>query len=180
MLTRKSALGLLVGAALTATIFAASTAAQKPAVTVGDFAVQLSKALGKPVSNQRAAVDSLKSLGVQVGTDLNAGLTEGAAARILTELGVRTMTSRPDGSVSDGRADQLATLAGSSAIESSTVPDSIGLPTQCLELRNRGMCNDCCNAAVGCDPSTGCGSTCAKFCKSVLPPGKSSPDEPQP
>src|SRR5438034_4525383 len=78
MLTRKSALGLLVGAALTATIFAATTGAQKPAVTVGDFAVKLSKALGKPVTDQRTAVDSLKSLGVQVGSNLNAGLTEGA------------------------------------------------------------------------------------------------------
>jgi len=180
MLTRKSALGLLVGAALTATIFAATTGAQKPTVTVGDFAVKLSKALGTPVTDQRAAVDSLKSLGVQVGSNLNAGLTEGAAARILTELGVRTSTSRPDSPVSEGRADQIAAVAGMNASASSPAPDAIGLPTQCLELRNRGQCVNCCDAAVGCDPTTGCSSPCAKFCQTVLPPGKSSPDEPQP
>ncbi|OLD63367.1 MAG: hypothetical protein AUI47_09350 [Acidobacteria bacterium 13_1_40CM_2_68_5] len=180
MLTRKSALGLLVGAALTATIFAATTGAQKPTVTVGDFAVKLSKALGTPVTDQRTAVDSLKSLGVQVGSNLSAGLTEGAAARILTELGVRTSTSRPDSAVSAGRADQLAAVAGMSTSAASAVPDAIGLPTQCLELRNRGQCNDCCDAATNCDPHTQNCSGCAKFCQTVLPPGKSSPDEPLP
>jgi len=177
MLTRKSALALLVGAALTATIFAATTGAQKPAVTVGDFAVKLSKALGNNVSDQRTAVSNLKALGVQVGSDLNAGLTEGTAARIMSELGVKTTTTRPDSAVTAGRAGQLASLAGMNANASSVVPDSIGLPTQCLESRNRGQCNDCCTAATGC--VTNC-NACAKFCQSVLPPGKSSPDEPQP
>ncbi len=180
MLTRKSALGLLVGAALTATLFAATTGAQKPAITVGDFAVKVTKALGTPVTDQRAAVASLKSRGVQVGDNLNTGLTEGTAARILTELGIRTTTTRPDSVVSAGRADQLAAVAGMNASAASTFPDAIGLPTQCLELPNRGQCVNCCDAAVGCDPTAGCSSPCAKFCQTVLPPGKSSPDEPQP
>ncbi len=177
MLTRKSALALLVGAALTATIFAATTGAQKPAVTVGDFAVKLSKALGNKNTDQSTAVNNLKSLGVQVGSDLNAGLTEATAARIMSELGIKTTTTRPGSFVSEGRADQLAGVAGLNSTGTSVVPDSIGLPTQCLEQRNRGQCNDCCNAAIGC--TVNC-NACAKFCQSVLPPGKSSPDEPQP
>jgi len=177
MLTRKSALALLVGAALTATIFAATTGAPKPAVTVGDFAVKLSKALGNKATDQSTAVNNLKSLGVQVGSDLNAGLTEGSAARILSELGIKATTNRPNSAVTAGRANQLASLAGLNTTASSVVPDSIGLPTQCLEQRNRGQCNDCCNLATGC--TVNC-NACAKFCQSVLPPGKSSPDEPQP
>ncbi len=180
MLTRKSALGLLVGAALTATLFAATTGAPKPAITVGDFAVKVTKALGKPATDQRSAVNSLKSLGVQVGTNLGAALTEGTAARILTDLGIRTTTTRPDSPVSTGRADQLASVAGMNASAASAVPDSIGLPTQCLELRNRGQCVDCCDAAINCNPATQNCSPCAKFCQTVLPPGKASPDEPQP
>ncbi|OLC54111.1 MAG: hypothetical protein AUH92_04655 [Acidobacteria bacterium 13_1_40CM_4_69_4] len=180
MLTRKSALALLVGAVLTATLSAATTAARKPAITVGDFAVKLTKALGNPATDQRAAVASLKSLGVQVGSDLSAGLTEGAAARILGELGMRTTTTRPDNPLSAGKADQLAALAGLTASPASPVPDNISLPTACLELRNRGQCDTCCTnylASIGVSTDT---NACAKFCHSVLPPGQSSPDEPQP
>lgn len=162
---------------MAAAAFAATGEVQKPAVTVGDFAVKLTKALGKPATDQKTAVETLKSLGVQVGGDLSAGLTEGVAARILGDLGLRTAITRSDGPVSDKKADQLASLAGVGA--GSKLPTGTPLPTQCLEERNRGQCENCCHAALaaaGIVDNKGC----TVFCKSVLPPGKSSPDEPQP
>jgi len=94
MITKRSALVVLIGALLSASALAAVSGVQKPAVTVGDFAVKLTKALGKPATDQRAAAEALKSLGVKVGNDLGAGLTEGVAARILGELGLRTTAIR--------------------------------------------------------------------------------------
>ncbi|OLC54112.1 MAG: hypothetical protein AUH92_04660 [Acidobacteria bacterium 13_1_40CM_4_69_4] len=179
MMTKKSALVLLIGAVLIATAFAATSGVQKPAVTVGDFAVKLTKALGKSATDQRTAAAALKSLGVQIGNDLGAGLTEGVAARILGELGLRTTAGRPDGPVSVRQADQFAALAGLGASASSGLPASTALPIQCLEERNRGQCENCCKdalAAQGIVDNNGC----TVFCHAVLPPGKSSPDEPQP
>jgi len=179
MITKKSAVVLLISAVLAVSVFAATSGVQKSAVTVGDFAVKLTKALGKPATDQRAAVEALKSLGVKVGNDLDAGLTEGVAARILGELGLRTTASRPDSPVSGKKADQFAALAGLSAAASSGLPSSTPLPTQCLEEKDRGQCINCCHdalAAQGVVDNNGC----TVFCHAVLPPGKSSPDEPLP
>jgi len=176
---KRLALVLLIGSVLGATVFAATSGVQKPAVTVGDFAVKLAKALGKPATDPRAAAETLKSLGVQVGSDLGAGLTEGAAARMLGELGLRATTNQADSPVTAKKADQLASLAGLGNGGASKLPASTPLPTQCLEQRNRGQCENCCHdalAAAGVVDNHGC----TVFCKAVLPPGKSSPDEPQP
>jgi len=178
-MTKRLALALLIGVVLGATVFAAAGGVQKPAVTVGDFAVKLTKALGKPATDQGAALETLKSLGVQVGNDPGAGLTEGVAARMLADLGLRMATNRGDSPVSVKKADQLASLVGPGAGASSKLPAGAPLPTQCLEERNRGQCENCCHdamAAAGIVDNHGC----TVFCKSVLPPGKSSPDEPQP
>jgi len=179
MMTKRSVFVLWIGAVLSASVLAATSGVQKPAVTVGDFAVKLSKALGKPATDQRAAVEALKAVGVQVGNDLGAGLTEGVAARILGELGLRTTASRPDSPVSAKKADQFAALVGLSAGAAPGLPTGTPLPTQCLEERDRGQCINCCHdalAAQGVVDNNGC----TVFCHAVLPPGKSSPDEPQP
>ena len=179
MITKKSALVVLIGAVLSASALAATSGVQKPAVTVGDFAVKLTKALGKPATDQRAAAEALKSLGVKVGNDLGAGLTEGVAARILGELGLRTTASRSDSPVSVKKADQFAALAGLSAGASSGLPTSTPLPTQCLEEKDRGQCINCCHDALGAQGIVD-NNGCTVFCHAVLPPGKSSPDEPLP
>jgi hypothetical protein len=176
---RKSILVLAVSAAMTVSAFAASSNAQKSKVTVGDFAVKVTKALGNPAADQRAAVESLKSLGVQV-QDVNASLTEGMAARILADLGVRVSTTSPDKAVTRGKADQLVAVVGLANSPSGSL-SGVTMPTQCLENRNRGICVECCKAALGCvDQEAQCefGSPCAKFCKSVLPPGLASPTDP--
>ena len=179
MITKRSALVVLIGAVLSASALAATSGVQKPAVTVGDFAVKLTKALGKPATDQRAAAETLKSLGVKVGNDLGAGLTEGMAARILGELGLRTTASRSDSPVSVKKADQFAALAGLSAGASSGLPTSTPLPTQCLEEKDRGQCINCCHDALGAQGIVD-NNGCTVFCHAVLPPGKSSPDEPLP
>ena len=178
---RKSYLVLAACAALTVTAFAASGNVQKSKVTVGEFAVKVTNALGNPAADQRAAVESLKSLGVNVG-DVSASLTEGVAARMLADLGVRVSTKSPDNAVTSGKADQLVAVVGLAGSSVSVLPAS-DLPGDCLNNKNRGGCQDCCKAALGCDPGASqCefGSECAKFCKSVLPPGKESPTDPLP
>ncbi len=178
---RKSLLVLTVSAVVTVAAFAAASNAQKSTVTVGDFAVKVTKAIGQPVSTPSAAIESLKSLGVKID-DANAKLTEGTAARILADLGLRVSTANPGGAVTSGKADQLAAVAGLASSASSISPDT-DLPTQCLDVKNRGNCQNCCmvffgctNVNLPCDFST----PCAKFCKQVPPPGQVSPSDPQP
>lgn len=173
---------LAVSTALTVVAFAAASSAQKSTtVTVGEFAVKVTRAIGQPVTTPSAAVESLKSLGVKID-DVNARLTEGAAARILSDLGLRVSTSNPGSAVTSGKADQLAAVAGLASSASGISPNT-DLPTQCLDNKNRGNCQDCCKAALGCAPSPALcdfASACAKFCKQVLPPGQQSPSDPQP
>ncbi len=176
---RKSILVLAVSAALTVSTFAASSNAKKPKVTVGEFAVKVTKALGNPAVDERSAVESLKSLGVQV-QDVKANLTEGLAAKMLADLGVRVSTNSPDSWMTTVKAEQLVAVVGlASSTPSSTTP--LSPPNDCLKLRNRGGCQECCKAAMGCiDQSAPCdfASGCAKFCKAVLPPGQASPSDP--
>ena len=177
---RKSYLVLAACAALTVTAFAAAGNIQKSKVTVGEFAVKVTKALGNPAADERAAVESLKARGVQVG-DVGSSLTEGAAARMLADLGVRVSTKSPDNAVTSGKADQLIAVVGLAGSTVSVLPSS-DLPGDCLNNKNRGGCQNCCMTALGCDPNGSCefGSECAKFCKSVLPPGQESPSDPIP
>ena len=172
---RKSYLVLAACTALTVTAFAASGNVQKSKVTVGQFAVKVTKALGKPAVDERAAVDSLKDMGVSVG-DANASLTEGVAARMLADLGVQVSTKSPDSAVTSGKADQLIAVVGLAGSAISPVP-ATDLPTACLNNKNRGICNECCQAALG---GSQFSTQCAKFCKAVLPPGQESPSDPTP
>src|SRR2546426_11071991 len=83
---RKSLVVVAVSAALTVAAFAASSNSQKSTITVGDFAVKVTTAIGQPVTDKSAAVQSLRNLGVTIG-EANSGLTEGMAAKILADLG---------------------------------------------------------------------------------------------
>lgn len=171
---RKYVLILAVTAALIAAAFAATGSAPKSTITVGDFAVKVSRALGKPAPDQRAAVESLKSLGVKLG-DTNASLTEGMAVQVLADLGVRVSTANPSSTLTPGKADQLAVVVALDSSAASTLPAD-GLPTQCL-VGSKQQCKTCCWAATGCNVDM-C-PECTKFCK-VLPPGHPSPDDPLP
>jgi hypothetical protein len=174
---RKFLVVMAVSTALTVAAFAASSNSRKSTVTVGDFAVKVTRAIGQPVSDRSAAVQSLKTRGVEIG-EPNANLTEGMAAKILADLGLRVSTTSPDSAVTLGKADQLATMVGLASSAASVAPAD-GLPTQCLQLRNRGQCDTCCTTALHCDvDSTPCaGGACSKFCK-IIKPGPPSPTDP--
>jgi len=169
---RKSLVVVAVSAALTVAAFAASSNSRKSTVTVGDFAVKVTRAIGQPVSDRSAAVQSLRTRGVEIG-EANASLTEGMAAKILADLGLRVSTTSPDSAVTLGKADQLATMVGLASSAASVAPAD-GLPTQCL-TGTKQECKTCCWAATGCDVSM-C-PECTKFCK-VLKPGNPSPSDP--
>lgn len=175
---RKSLLIAAVATAAAVAVFAASSGTQRT-VTVGEFAVKVSRAMGNTSPNQSAAVSSLKKLGVNLGGDLSASLTEGTAARIMGDLGLRVSSTHPDSVLTPGKADQLAGLARSVSL-ATVAPQDIALPGECLDLRNRGQCDTCCTnylTSIGVSTNT---PICAKFCSQVVPPGHQSPSEPQP
>lgn len=179
---RKPILALAVSAVLTVAVFAAPSDAPK-STTVGAFAVKVSAALGQKAADSKAAADTLRSMGVDLGKDLSAPLTEERARQILTDLGASNLrTSNPGNGLSAAKSDQLLASVSLSSAATSIAPDQV--PTECLNSFNRGICVDCCKAAVGPilnnqgkeqDP----GLVCWNFCKSVLPPGLASPSEPQ-
>src|SRR6266850_3122213 len=166
---RKSLVVVAVSVALTVAALAASTKSQKSTVTVGEFAVKVTRAIGQPVSDRSAAVQSLRTRGVDIG-EVNASLTEGMVAKILADLGLRVSTTSPDSAVTLGKADQFATMVGLASGAASIAPAD-GLPTQCLALEKH-ECRTCCNTAINCDPALddGCRGLCNRFCKGKLGP----------
>jgi len=172
---RKSLVVVAVSAALAVGVFAASSNSQKSAITVGEFAVKVTRAIGQPVTDRSAAVQSLRSRGVEIG-EANASLTEGMAAKILADLGLRVSTANPGSAVTLGKADQLATMVGLASGAASIAPAD-GLPTQCLALPKQD-CRTCCRTATNCnrDLDDGCSGLCNRFCKGKL--GPPSPTDP--
>jgi hypothetical protein len=142
--------------------------------------VKLAAALGRSASDQTAAVASLRAAGVDLDQNLSARLSEGEAARILSDLGMKVVaSSEPSGEISIGRATHLAALAGMSSSPGIDL-ESNDLPFQCLLERNHGQCMGCCKTALnfGEEETGAISRLCAKFCH--LPPPSPSDPEPQP
>ena len=172
---RKSLVVVAVSAALTVAAFAASSNSRKSTITVGEFAVKVTRAIGQPVSDRSAAVQSLRTRGVEIG-EANSNLTEGMAAKILADLGLRVSTTSPDSAVTLGKADQLATMVGLASGAASVAPAD-GLPTQCL-VGTKKECKNCCRTVSNCAPDDeACISACNHFCKGNKP-GNPSPTDP--
>ncbi|HEU4402644.1 MAG TPA: hypothetical protein VFT43_11115 [Candidatus Polarisedimenticolia bacterium] len=180
---RKAFLVLAVVTALTAGIFAASTSAPKTtSVTVGDFAVKVAKAMGYSPADQQAAVKSLKTSGVNLDAgEIGSRLTEGKAAQILGDLGIKVRTSDAASPLSPAKSDQLVTAVSLSSASAASVTPSADL-NDCLALRNRGQCETCCKVFYGCDLNLSCdfAKACTRTCSAVVPPGLQSSPEPQP
>jgi hypothetical protein len=187
-MTKKPFVALALCAGLTMAVFAASgTPAKKSQVTVGEFAVKVASALGYETRDQKVAQKTLRGMGVNLAADLNAPLTEGAVAKIMTDLGVSVMVpSAPETPVSSAKAGFLAgSLAASSfGTETQEPPQPIEPPTECLQAIDRGTCVNCCKDAVGMltnhqgNPRDA-GKECSKFCKAWTGPIVSD-EEPQP
>ena len=99
---------LLSSAAAMALSVLAVWAAPGVAMTVGDFALKVARAMGQRPADQAAAVSALKKAGVDLGADSSASLTMGRAARILRGFGLKvTEPQEPAVQVSFGIADQI-------------------------------------------------------------------------
>jgi hypothetical protein len=77
--------------------------------TVGEFALQIWRAMGRQASDQSAAAIGLTRAGVDLGKDVNATLTAGRAAGILRDLGLKVAIPQAQANtVSAARATQIA------------------------------------------------------------------------
>ena len=187
---RKSLLVSMLCAAVSAAAFAAGTpqTGAGTAETVGGFALKVAAAYGADARDQSAAAAALQALGVSLGPDLGARLTEGQAAGILADLGLKVAPpAAPGNTVSVGMADRLATRVGLTCAKGSNPPPG-GMPTQCLHSKNRPACEECCAQATHCgsqDHGGGKGDdhghgddhhggfgcdVCKDFCKANVPP----------
>ena len=99
---------LLSSAAAMALSVLAVWAAAGGATTVGDFALEVARAMGQRPADQAAAVSALRKAGVDLGADLSASLTMGRAATILRGIGLQVAVPRePSAQVSGSIADQI-------------------------------------------------------------------------
>lgn len=131
------------------TMSAAPGSASRPVVTVGDFTVKLSRALGYAVDDPETAATTLRQAGVHVDPDLNAPLTESRAGDMLREMGVDATSSgdpaSPMSSLAADRAANRAALQLSSQAEGFTP----GPQTEaCQGVDDRASCYQCCFAVL--------------------------------
>ncbi len=158
-------------------------------VTVGEFAVKVSQALGFETRTQTAAVNTLRVAGVSLGSDLNAPLTERMAADIMGSLGLKVTTTNPSNVLTPGKADALATnlalssLAGPSAGTLPPPPEACRMIFKKDGRIDKGKCIKCCKMAVmspgSKDKSNGggkLGRLCDRFCKTGEFPSPSEPE----
>jgi hypothetical protein len=184
-MTKKPLLVLALCAGLTLAAYAGpATSAGAGKATVGEFAVKVAVALGYTTPDTRAAVAALKGRGVRMVADPSATLTEGEAARIMSDLGMAvTKPSNPGAPVSSTKAGFLAGTIEVATIDAVST-EAVDLPDQCLSSQNRGDCVNCCKAIVGQLPDSGngtrsAGKECGHFCHANVPPPP-SPEEPAP
>ena len=181
-MTKRTFMVLALAASLMVVgVYAApSTPAKAKGVTVGDFAVKVAAVLQYDTSSPQAAASALERRGVNLSADLSSTMTQGEAARVLTDLGISAVP--PKNSSDPVTAQQAGTLAGLiSTLSTQSTAAGPDLPSQCLHSQNRGICVDCCKAATSCGPPPAafdC-NTCSKFCHNNVPPPP-SPGEPTP
>ena len=151
--------------------------------TVGEFAVQVSTALGYEDPVAERAASNLKSWGVDLGADLGATLTEGRTSRIMADLGIAVVPpAHPSAPVTEGRAGMLAAAIGTALPSTGTSTERIDLAAppsllQCLQAPNTGQCTQCCKDLLPPRLPTGTKSRlCAHLCMFANPsPSLSSP-----
>lgn len=174
-MTKKLLLVLALCAGVAVAAFAAPgapVAAGK--ATVGEFAVKVATALGYDATDAKSAASALKGRGVTFAADLSATLTEGEAARIMSDLGVAVVAPvNPGAAVNAGRVGSLVAAIPPSASVEGISPADEG-PTECLSSVDRGTCVNCCKAATGLT-----GKFCGHYCHANVPPPP-SPEEPTP
>jgi hypothetical protein len=147
MLAKSSRL-VALSTLLSLTSLAVPAAPSSKGVTVGDFAVKVTRALGYPEANRETASQNLRLAGVHLEANLDTPLTEGRAADYMRELGVQaTVSGNPATPMSDSRADQAAASVALSAAmqaDSFSTSGSTGGTTACMGMDTRMACDQCC------------------------------------
>jgi len=94
-----------------AALLAIVTAPAASKATVGDLLVRIVHLRGPAAADGASAAASLKAAGVPLPeVDLAAPLTEGVAAHIVTALGMKLTTSRPDAPLSQSQMEALVAI----------------------------------------------------------------------
>jgi hypothetical protein len=158
-------------------------------VTVGDFAVKVSQALGFKVVDRTAAVRTLEAAGVALGGNLDEPLTERVAADILGSLGVKVATLNPSDLLSPGKVDALVTSLALTSLGAPGIGTLPPPPTQCRDILkkngqiDKGKCVKCCKMAIMSADSKDkghqgrhSGKVCDRFCKTGEFPSPSEPE----
>ena len=178
-------IGVIVCAGLLVAVEAAPQPPQKsrPA-TVGGFAVRIATALGYQDSTPEAAALDLRVRGIELGTDFDATLTEGVAAKAMADLGYNVvMPAEPSAPVSETRAGFLAGTIAIAGSPGEAGPAGIGPIVsasgigQCMQQPNRGLCAQCCSDSLPPGFPQGIGmQVCQRICAfGNHPPSPSSP-----
>ena len=142
--------------------------------TVGEFATQVSRALGGDAMAAEMVRGAFRGMGVTAERDASMPLTASMATRLAADLGIKVTTpSNPESSMSVGQAATLATYIGRAWLSAVSTTESVEPPVQCLTSENRGACVECCKTAT--DEG---GQYCGRFCHANV--ATPSPDEPQP
>src|SRR6185295_5570346 len=111
-------------------VLPARAASQNGTATVGDFALQIWRAMGRQATDQAAAALGISRAGVDLGRDVNASLTAGRAASMLRDLGLKVADPQAPGNrISAARASQIA--------------QAFALFHGALRPRDRGRPDDC-------------------------------------
>jgi len=151
MFTKSSRI-VTVAATMTLTAFVASAApltTARPQVTVGEFAVKISRALGYPVDDPEAASNTLRMAGVHIDSDLSAPLTEGRAADMMREMGLpATVSGDPAGMMSPTAADRAATSVGLAAASVPPGFSTTEVASTCTGIGDRSSCYNCCTSIL--------------------------------
>ncbi len=159
----------VVGALIAMPVFAGLSGKSKAAdpATVGSFALKVAVALGLEPGSENEAVASLRAAGASVNENPGARLTEGVAARVLVDLGLKVAPPKnPSKPVSASLASALATQVAltTSAKVASKGASAPPPPVSCLTSKNHGQCVSCCVH------SGFKGNFCSKYCKANQPP----------
>ena len=175
MFTKSSRI-VVAAATMTLTAFAASAApltTARPGVTVGEFAVKVSRALGYAVDSPEAASNTLRMAGVHIDADLNVALTQGRAAAMMREMGLpATVSGDPTGMMSPVAADRAATSVALAAAAVTPEVSTTQVTESCASVGDRASCYACCTSIVSPRVQHPIAAIiiCALLCSRLYPP----------
>jgi hypothetical protein len=163
---------------LAAPALGAPPAPADPAMTIGEFALQVAR-LAQPDAARRAsltperAAESLRRAGLKLQGSLAAPLTEGEVAQFFRQAGIDLRTAQPDQAVSSRKTAALLSTFGSLLTVRAQDPSTLILLetspraasaedfSDCAALPTVSECRACC-LALSDTANTACGRGCGR------------------